>query len=164
VPGVGGQRDLHRGRAGQLDGDRVGLEGAPGVDHLVTVGDRRLQQVVEQRDRPGPDREIAHRYAEAVRQRLEQVDGAHVRVPVHLRRGLGRGGEHAGERRVRVLVTGQLVRRPAVGARGRTTGLVSRHIVQAGAEANLMVRGHARRLILTSPQNHPRRSDLRHIV
>ena len=41
----------------------------------------------------------------------------HVRVPVHLCGGLGRGGEHAREQRVRVLVAGQLVRRPAVGAR-----------------------------------------------
>jgi hypothetical protein len=147
-----------------LHGDRVRLERAPGVHDLVTVRDRRLQQVVEQRDRPGTDGEITHRYAEPVRQRLEQVDRAHVRVAVHLRGSLGRGGEHPRKRRVRVLVAGQLVRRPAVRALRRTTRLVSRDVVQAGAKANLIVRGHARRLVLTQPANHPPRSDLAHSV
>ena len=49
------QRHRHRGRAGDLHRDRVGLEAAPGVDHLVAGLADGLQQVIEHRHRAGAE-------------------------------------------------------------------------------------------------------------
>ena len=91
VPAVGVDRHLHRDRAGRGDRDRVGLEGAPGVDDLVAGVAERLEQVVEHGDRSGaggqPLRGTPSRSDEGGVQR----GVAHVGVAVHLRdRGLGR--------------------------------------------------------------------------
>src|SRR5205823_102154 len=42
-----GERHLHRGGAGDLGYDRVRLEAAPGVDHLVARSERHHLAVVE---------------------------------------------------------------------------------------------------------------------
>ena len=126
VPGVGAERDLHRRRAGDGHRDRVGLERAPGVDDLVAGLAERLEQVVQHRDGAGPGRQVRGRDVELLGQGGVERRTAHVGVAVH-RGGCGGGRlEHARERRVRVLVRGELVRRDARPGCRRLAGDVGR--------------------------------------
>ena len=108
---VGQHRDPHHLRGGGGDRDRVGLEGAPREDHLVARVAERLHQLVDQADRPGRHRQVLDRHAEALAQGGVQRAGAHVRVAVHLVDRAPRRLDHPGQRRVGVLVRGELVRR-----------------------------------------------------
>ena len=75
--------------------------------------------------------------ADVGRDRLDQIGRGHVGVPVHL---LGRPRDDlddAGQRRVRVLVAGDLVRRGAAGRRrGRAAGDVARDAGQGAPQAD----------------------------
>ena len=122
------ERHGHGRRAGDGHGDRVGLEAAPGVDHLVAGLAARLQQVVEHRHRPGAEGQPVRRHPEPLAQRRRHRDVAHVRVAVHLRHRPRRRLQHAGQRGIGVLVAGQLVGDQVPVDRGRWLArLVDRH-------------------------------------
>ena len=138
------QRHLDARRAAGGDGDRVGLEGAPGVDDLVAGLAERVDELVDQADRAGRRGEVLDRHAHRLAEGGVERGAAHVGVAVHLRRGLGRRLQHAGQRRVGVLVGRQLVGRQALArrraaCRRRTQGWRARW---AGAGGG----GHARDL------------------
>jgi hypothetical protein len=87
----------------------VGLEGAPGVDDLITDGCRCLNQLVQDRDAAARDVHVVDADAVAGTEALAQARGRGVRIPVDRRRSLQRL-EHRRERLERVLVAGQLER------------------------------------------------------
>ncbi len=122
VARVGVERHLHRRRARDRHRDRVGLEGPPGVDDLVAALAERLQQVVEHGHRSGAGGEPLDGYVETGRQRVVQLGAGHVRVAVHPAGRLHGGLQDAGQRRVRVLVRGELVGGQALTRSGRLAG------------------------------------------
>ena len=130
-----GQRHLDAGRAGDLGDDRVCLERPPRVDHLVARTNRGLDDLLGHPNRPGADGNVACRDVEAVRDRVHQVGREHVRVAVRPRAGVGDLGQHARQRRVRVLVRRQLERPPRRVGRGHPSGSVRRNAVEGRPEA-----------------------------
>ena len=175
VPSVLGDRHLHgRGRGGRHR-DRVGLERAPGVDDLVTGIAVRREQLVDQRDRAGRGGEVAGRHPQARREGVVQRGAAHVRVAVHRLDGAGGGLDHAGQRRVGVLVGAELVGRHPRPDRRRLAGDVRRDGADVGAglraghRSNLCRVGHHCRFSWNDPilrphwrhePHHPRLSEL----
>lgn len=119
VPVVCGQWHLHRDCAGDGDDDRVGLEGAPGVDDLVARVAGRLDDLGEDADGPGARGDLLPRHVEVLGESIGECRNAHVGVPVDLRDRLLDDREHRRERRVGVLVGRDLVDgQPCPGAGG----------------------------------------------
>ena len=79
---AGRQRHRHAGRPGELGGDRVRLEAAEGVDDLVPRPTEHVEQVEEDRHRPGAERDPLRRDAQPLGQGLGQRRGGDVGVAV----------------------------------------------------------------------------------
>ena len=134
-PGIRGQWHLDPGGAGHLCGDRVRLERAPGVDHLVAGLADRVQQVVEEGDRAGADGQVARRNPQPLGELRHQSSGGQVGVAVDRLRRSTNGVDQLGRRRERVLVAGELVRRPPRRRRRRTAWLVRRDALEGASQA-----------------------------
>ena len=136
VVGVVGQRHLHRGGAGGADLQRVDLEAAPAVQHLVADGGGDLDQLLAQADRPAADGDVLRGEGpvDVLGQALLQLDVAVVGIAVDVVGGLLDRGPHAGQRPVHRLVAGDLD-----GARHRLARGIGGQIGQFGAQAG----GHA---------------------
>src|SRR5690606_6426562 len=107
VPRAGREGDLDAGGAGDQRQAGVRLEGAPGVDDLVT--DRRCAeyQLVQDRDAAGGDVTGMRLDAEALAKAGAQRPGRGIRIAVD-GRGVRERLEHRGQRLERVLVTREL--------------------------------------------------------
>jgi hypothetical protein len=104
-------RHLHRDRSSRGDRDRVGLEGAPREDDLVAGVAEGLHQLVDEAHRAGRDGQVVGGHVEGLGERGVERAAAHVGVAVHRRDPALDCLDDAGQRRVGVLVGGQLVRR-----------------------------------------------------
>ena len=127
-----GQRHLDRGGACRADLQRVDLEAAPAVHHLVADGRGDLDELLAQADRTAPHRDVLRREGSVVHvlgQVILQLDVPVVRVAVDDVGGLVDGGPHAGQRAVHRLVAGDLDRTRHRLARG-----VGGQIGQLGAQ------------------------------
>ncbi len=140
VPTVRQHGDPHDRGRGRGDRDRVGLEGAPGEDHLVAGIAERLHQLVDQADRARRHGQVLDRHLETLGQRGVQHARAHVGVAVHLRHGRLCRLDHPGQRRVGILVRGELVRRHPGAHRGRLAGDVRGNVEDVGPRLRA---GHA---------------------
>ena len=129
VVGVVGQRHLDGGGARGAGLQRVDLEAAPAVDHLVA--DRRgdLDELLAQAHRPAADRDVLGGEVDVLGQPLPQLDVAVVRVAVDGVGGLLDGRPHAGQRPVHRLVACDLDR-----TRHRPARRVGRQIGQFRAQ------------------------------
>jgi len=130
------ERNLHRGCPRECHEDGIGLERTPGVDHLVTGVARGGDQLAQHAHAPRAGGDVLGRDAEALREGEGQLRDGHVRVTVHLRRGVLNNLENAGQWRVRVLVAADLVRRYPLTRGRRLARLVRRDGSQGFAEAD----------------------------
>ena len=138
VAGVGVQRHLDRRRAGDGHHDRVGLERAPRVDDLVARVAGGLDDLAEHAHAAGAGGQVLDRHVQALGEGLAEGADGHVGVPVHLGRGVLHDLQHAGQRRVRVLVAADLVRRrPLTRGRGLAR-LVRGDLAQRIAQVDLV--------------------------
>ena len=126
VSGMRVQRDPYRDRAGDRHDDRVCLERAPGVDDLIARVASSGDDLSEDAHASCPGGDVLGRDAEALRQCLGQLADGHVRIPVHLRGGVGNHSQHTGQWWVRILVTADLVYRGPLAADCWLAGLVCR--------------------------------------
>ena len=104
---VHGERCGHRPSRHQLGVDRVDLERTPWVDDLVAGVDVGEEQLLQQPDRPGADRDLLVGDVEPCRQPLAHRGGTMVGVTVGTGGGRGDGVDDGLDRRKRVLVGGQ---------------------------------------------------------
>ena len=110
VVGAIDQRDLHQGGAHRLGYHREGLEGDPRGEHLVAGIEVGHGELVDDGDRPGPHRHPVGADAHPVGDGRPQGDGPVVAVQVGRLHLPGHGFGHGRQRRVGVLVAGQLDR------------------------------------------------------
>ncbi len=75
---TGGQWHLDRPGAADLRDDRVGLEGPPGVDHLVAGPRSGLDQLLGDTDRPGAGGQVGEGHAEPLGQLVHPVSYTHL--------------------------------------------------------------------------------------
>ncbi len=129
VAAVTGQRDPDALGAGQADADRVGLEGAPGVDDLVGLAVVVLpgeggQQLVEGAEAAGAGDDVLGRNVQELGERAAQLAAQRIRVAVEV--GLRRDGLlHCRNRWQRVFVGGKLVADQAFDGDWRLAGRVA---------------------------------------
>src|SRR6186997_306535 len=116
----------YRGRTSDWDGDRISLEAAPRVDHLMPGFTGGLQQVIEHRYRAGAESELLCRHAKAGADFPSQLGVGNVGVTVHLGHCRGGGFQNAREWREGVLVAGQLEGGPVTNLWRRFASLVRR--------------------------------------
>ena len=102
---AGTQRHRHRGRAGHRYRDRIRLEAAPRVDHLIAGLTGGLQQVVQHRHRAGAEGKLLGGHAEPTAQRVRSSQRWQYRGSGSSRGHRGGGGlNDARKRWVRVFV------------------------------------------------------------
>ena len=76
------QRHLDAGRTGDLRPDRVGLEAAPGVQHLVARPGGRRDDLAAHRDAARAERDRLRRHVEPLRDRVDQSARERIGVAV----------------------------------------------------------------------------------
>ena len=108
VPVVGGVGNLHAGRAGCGDEQRVGLEAAPRVHDLVARGTGGRDDLRQHRHRTRADLDALGRDAVASAETVAQSSGRALGVAVDA--ALGDGLKHRLERLERILVARELER------------------------------------------------------
>src|SRR5512132_446252 len=123
----------YRGRTSHWYCDRISLEAAPRVDHLITGLAGGLQQVVEHRHRAGAESELLCSDAKVTADFPSQLCVGNVGVTVHLGHYRGSGFDDARERGERVLVAGQLEGGPVAHLWRRFSSLVRRQSRDGGA-------------------------------
>src|SRR5215211_221955 len=74
-----------RGCAGYCYRDRISLEAAPGVDHLIPRLAGSLQQVVKHSDRAGAESNLLSRHAKSPAERVCHLSVSKIGIAVHLR-------------------------------------------------------------------------------
>src|SRR5947209_1825130 len=116
-------------RSHHLRDDRVGLERAPGEDHLIGRSAGGLHQLLAQRHRSRTDGELARWHVQARSEAVQQRGGTVTRIPVDTRGGITDRCDDVGQRRCGDLVTGQLHRTRDAAARD-----VARQLVEVGSD------------------------------
>ena len=110
MPFVRKQRHLNAARTRHLHPNGVGLEAPPRVDHGVPWTSRRPDQLADDRDTSGTQRNLLLSHIEATSKRTGESSTERVGVSVHRGRRSFDGATHRFRWLERCLVAGDLVR------------------------------------------------------